>query len=202
MMMFRTYPSLHCTAHEDEVPGPCQGWRIAGTVLFSWMYACLRQKNIRTKEKHRNFKRLFKRAWHSFALSMFCIFDANSLRLLLLIWTKVFCNVTTIAPMPSFLARTRNLMMIVCKCSRWHCAIMDMRSLVLARDDVSRALFFWGCKHDLDRRTKEQKVALKNRTPVQASLTFVCHFNVWHLRWCHSLRPLLLGRTEEARGNF
>ncbi len=20
-----TYPSLHCTAHEDEVPGPCQG---------------------------------------------------------------------------------------------------------------------------------------------------------------------------------
>ena len=20
-----TYPSLHCTAHEDKVPGPCQG---------------------------------------------------------------------------------------------------------------------------------------------------------------------------------
>ena len=120
----------HCTVQEAEVPDPCQRWRIAGTVQFFVGVFVLRQKNIRTKEKHRNFKRQFKRAWHSFVLSMFCIFDANSLRLLLLIWTKVFCNVTTIAPMPSFLARTRNLMMIVCKCSRWHCAIMDMRSLV------------------------------------------------------------------------
>ena len=29
-----TYPSLHCTAHEDKVPGPCQGWRVAGIVLL------------------------------------------------------------------------------------------------------------------------------------------------------------------------
>ena len=25
-------------------------------------------------------------------------------------------------------------------CSRWHCAVVEIRSLVLARDDVSRAL--------------------------------------------------------------
>ena len=32
--------------------------------------------------------------------------------------------------------------MIVCKCSRWHCAIMDMRSLVTAMDDESLAQCF------------------------------------------------------------
>ena len=27
-------PRLHCSIHWDEVPGPSQGWRVAGTVQF------------------------------------------------------------------------------------------------------------------------------------------------------------------------
>ena len=45
-------------------------------------------------------------------------------------------------------------MMMVCACSNWHSAVLDIRSLVLARDDVSRALCsIRGCMPCFDRRT-------------------------------------------------
>ena len=35
------YPSLHCTAHEDKVPGPCRGGRIADAVQLFYIMMCL-----------------------------------------------------------------------------------------------------------------------------------------------------------------
>ena len=44
-------------------------------------------------------------------------------------------DVIAVVAIASFLAGTRNLMSGFALCSRRHCAIIEIRSLVLARDD-------------------------------------------------------------------
>ena len=50
--------------------------------------------------------------------------------------------VFTVVATASFLAGTRNLMSGFALCSRRHCAVIEIRSLVLARDDESQHYVF------------------------------------------------------------
>ena len=76
--------------------------------------------------------------------------------------------------------------------SRWvftvlrsHCAVIEIRSLVLARDDESRAqCCICGCKLFIRQKNIRTKGALNARMFVQSSLTNICSFNVVHLRCC------------------
>ena len=64
-------------------------------------------------------------------------------------------------------------------CSRRHCAVIEIRSMVLARDDESRAVYYilWVCTifRQKNIRTKD---SFKGRMYIQASLVFICLLNV------------------------
>ena len=63
-----------------------------------------------------------------------------------------------------------------------HPAFVKFRSLVLARDDVLALVVFCGCLLFFDRRTKEQKYALKNLISIQMDLMFIPILQCLHLR--------------------
>ena len=71
-----------------------------------------------------------------------------SLRLSYLTRTEVVDGITDDFRL-SFLAGTRNLISGFALCSRWHCTVIEMRSLVLARDDAvgGTVLLFCKCIH-------------------------------------------------------
>ena len=127
-------PALFC--HWDKIPGLRQGWRCCGHLckvgFARWnvklaslgkTQACLlgkcfasfyRQKNIRTKETLKNLISLQMDLMHIPILQ--CLH--------LWCWSATLCleknrsyYSITIAAMPSFLARTRNLMMTDCRMS-------------------------------------------------------------------------------------
>ena len=91
----------------------------------------------------------------------------------------------TLVATTSLLAGTRNLVSRPALCYRGQCADIEKRSLVLARDDVLRALCYilWVCTifRQKNIRTKD---SLNARMFVQSSLTNICSFNVVHLRCC------------------
>ena len=74
----------------NEIPGPGQGWRIAGVVQSRGYSLVFRQKKwvctlLLKTEEHKNkrvywkIKRMLKQAWYSFVFSMLCIWDAGSI---------------------------------------------------------------------------------------------------------------------------
>ena len=71
------------------------------------------------------------------------------------------------------------LLFIVAKCSCWHCSVIEIRSLVLARDDGSLAFCYilWMCTifRQKNIRTKD---SFKGQMYIQAGLLFICPLNV------------------------
>ena len=88
---------------------------------FSWVLTWFRQKNIRTKEY------IEKQTHVQASLTFVCLFYVLHLRMLIaqlfFWWKEQMCNILQLVSSSSFLAGTRNLLMVVCMCPRQHCSI-------------------------------------------------------------------------------
>ena len=84
-------------------------------------YTLFRQKNIRTKEY------IEKQTHVQAGLTFVCLFYVLHLRMLIaqlfFWWKEQMCNILQLVSSSSFLAGTRNLLMVVCMCPRLHCSI-------------------------------------------------------------------------------
>ena len=114
------WPRQHCAVHEDKIPGPSQGWRVASIAQFSCAYLLL---DIRTKEQKWCIKvwKLQQIICYAFLYLCICIGDATTFGFFCWKEQKVY-NIAWLS-IQSFLAGTRNPIMMFGTWSRWHCTV-------------------------------------------------------------------------------
>ena len=135
-----------------KLPGPGQGWRVGGTVLHLVGVCFLQTEEHKNKRFHWMLECAFKRTWHTLFHSMIA---SEMLRPRLTFVGEEHKGIT---------------LLIMLSCHSWQgpgiwsldlynalvgvCVSIEIRSLVLARDDGLWALcFFYGCMLFTDRRT-------------------------------------------------
>ena len=149
----------HMCWHWDEVPGPSQGWRIAGSLHFVGVYILL---DRRTEEQKSLLNaQMFVQA------SLTCICSFNAMHLWCDEYLLYFCKeeqkkwVFTVVATASFLAGTRNLVSGSVQCSCGHmCCHVDEFPGPSQGWRIAGSVYFVGVYILLDRRTKEQKTEL------------------------------------------